>query len=58
MVAGQSGKTGRNVGKSAERMEEFGSVNAPAVTRHLNTGGRSVRERLLLFSHAGIFPVS
>ena len=53
---GLSGLTGRNVARSVE--EVFRVVNDPAVTRHLNTGGRSVRERIMKFVCVTIFPVS
>ena len=56
MEGGLSGLTGRNVARSVE--EDFRVVNDPAVTRHLNTGGRSVRERIMKFVCVTIFPVS
>ena len=58
MEAGQTGLTGRNVARSVEEREEFRVVSDPAVTRHLNTMGRSVRERILFLADATIFPVS
>ena len=56
MEGGLSGLTGRNVARRVE--EDFRVVNDPAVTRHLNTGGRSVRERIIKFVCVTIFPVS
>ena len=56
MEGGLSGLTGRNVARRVE--EDFRVVNDPAVTRHLNTGGRSVRERIMKFVCVTIFPVS
>ena len=57
MEAGQSGPNGRSVARSVEE-EEFRFVSDPAVTQHLNTGGRSVRERYMILAVATIFPVS
>ena len=56
MEGGLSGLTGRNVARSVE--EDFRVVNDPVVTRHLNIGGRSVRERKMMFVSVKIFPVS
>ena len=53
---GLSGLTGRNVARHVE--EDFRVVNEPAVTRHLNTGGRSVRERIMKLICVTTFPVS
>ena len=58
MGDGQTGPTGRSAARSVEREEDFSIVNDPAVTRQLNTGGRSVRERNLTIENATIFPVS
>ena len=55
---GLSGLTGRNATRSVVKEEDFRVVNDPAVTRHLNTGGRSVRERIIKFVCVTIFPVS
>ena len=54
-AAGLTGPTGRSVARSVEK--EFRVVNDPAVTRQLNTGGRSVRERILKFADATIIQV-
>ena len=56
MEGGLSGVTGNNVARGV--VEDFKVVNDPAVTRHLNTGGRSVRERIIKFVCVTIFPVS
>ena len=53
---GLSGLTGRNVARRVE--EDFRVVNDLAVTRNLNTGGSSVRERIIKFVCVTIFPVS
>ena len=55
---GLSGLTGRNVARRVVKEEDFRVVNDPAVTRHLNMGGRSVRERIIKFVCVTIFPVS
>ena len=56
MGDGQTGPNGRSVARSVE--EDFRSVNDPAVTRQLDTGGRNVRERALKLVCVTIFPVS
>ena len=56
MEGGLSGVTGRNVARRV--VKDFKVVNDPAVTRHLNTGGRSVRERIMKFVCVTTFPVS
>ena len=56
MGDGQTGPTGRSVARSVE--EEIRSVNGPAVTRQLDTGGRSVRERKMMLVCVTTFLVS
>ena len=55
---GLSGLTGRNATRSVVKEEDFRVVNDPAVTRHLNTGGRTVREREMMYVCVTTFPVS
>ena len=58
MEGGLSGLIGGSVARSVVKEEDFRVANDPAVTRHLNTGERSVRERIIKFVSVTIFPVS